>query len=342
MKFIQNSDIFSADTEAIVNTVNCVGIMGKGIALQFREKYPENYKQYKHACDAGKVVVGKMFVTKNGFLKPNYIINFPTKKHWRGKSELAYIEDGLIDLSNCLKEYKIKSIAIPPLGAGNGGLNWADVKKLIVDKLSDVDAEVLVFEPSVRFNELKHVTKVPLNDFRAIFIKCVSIYNNAMDRMYELGNIEAQKLTYFIGLVLDRQDIINRYVKHIYGPYFPQLNNTLHDMSGTYLSGIGDGQEHHHIDVMPGVIEEVDKYIEQKPFLSDAIEKIKKIIYGYETTFGMELLGTVHWVCSHENITSEDDVVNYVHSWNNRKKEIMSRVDITRAYEHLKICNLVK
>lgn len=341
MKFIQNSDIFNANTEAVVNTVNCVGVMGKGIALQFREKYPENYKLYKNACDAGKVAVGKMFVTRNGLLKPNYIVNFPTKKHWRGKSELEYIESGLIDLKRILKEYKIKSIAIPPLGSGNGGLNWIEVKNLIIDKLSDVDAEVFVYEPSVRFNEVKHVTKVPLNDFRAIFIKCVYVYNNAMDRMYELGNIEAQKLTYFIGLVLGRQDILNSFVKHKYGPYFPQLNNALHDMSGTYLSGIGDGQEHHHIDVMPGVIEEVDRYIEKKPSLLDAVEKIKKIIYGYETTFGMELLGTVHWVCLHEKIASEEDVVKHVHEWNDRKKAIMSKTDITRAYEHLVRCDLV-
>ncbi|MBO5946877.1 MAG: macro domain-containing protein [Alphaproteobacteria bacterium] len=341
MKFITNSDIFCANTEAIVNTVNCVGVMGKGIALQFREKFPENYKLYKNACDAGKVSIGKMFVTKNGLLKPNYIVNFPTKKHWRGKSELSYIEDGLSDLRKFLIDYKIKSIAIPPLGAGNGGLDWVDVKKIIIDKLSDIDAEILVFEPSIRFKEVKHTTKVALNDFRAIFIKSVHIYNNAMDRMYELGNIEAQKLTYFIGLVLDRHDIINRYIKHIYGPYFPQLNNALHDMSGTYLSGIGDGQEHHHIDVMPGVIEEVDNYIKQKPVLLDAINKITKIIYGYETTFGMELLGTVHWVCSHETIFSEDDVVKYVHEWNDRKKAIMSQIDITRAYKHLKLCNLV-
>lgn len=341
MKFLQNSDIFSADVEAVVNTVNCVGIMGKGIALQFREKYPENYKLYKHACDAGKVVIGKMFVTKTGLLKPNYIINFPTKKHWRGKSELSYIEDGLIDLKNILKEYNIKSIAIPPLGAGNGGLNWTDVKRLIVDNLSDIDANVVVFEPSVRFNEVKHITKVALNDFRALFIKCVYVYNTAMDRMYELGNIEAQKLTYFIGLVLDRQDVIRRYKKHTYGPYFPQLNNALHDMSGTYLSGVGDGQELNHIDVMPGVIDEVDKYMAQRPYLLEAVKKIEKIIYGYETTFGMELLGTVHWVCSHEKICSEDDVVKYVHNWNNRKKAIMSPSEIKKAYQHLKLCNLI-
>lgn len=342
MEFIQNGDIFKANTEAIVNTVNCVGVMGKGIALQFREKYPENYKSYKHACDAGNVVIGKMFVTKNGLLKPNFIINFPTKEHWRGKSRIEYIETGLDDLKLVLQKYNIKSVAIPPLGAGNGGLDWMVVKQLIVNKLGNLDTDVVIFEPSERFNEVKHATKVDLNDFRATFIKCVGIYNSALDRMYELGNIEAQKLAYFIGLVLDRPDIINRYIKHIYGPYFPQLNNALRDMSGTYLSGIGDGQHQNHIDVMPGVMEEVDKYIESKPYLQKAIDKIKKIIYGYETSFGMELLGTVHWVCTHNDIKSEQDIVEYVHSWNDRKKTIMSQNDIVRAHKHLQNCRLVK
>ncbi|MBO4700916.1 MAG: macro domain-containing protein [Alphaproteobacteria bacterium] len=342
MQFIQDGDIFKAETEAVVNTVNCVGIMGKGIALQFREKYPENYKSYKHACDNGKVVVGKMFVTKNGLLKPNYIINFPTKEHWRGKSKLEYIETGLDDLKLVLQKYNIKSVAIPPLGAGNGGLDWLTVKQLIIQKLNDLDTDIIIFEPSTRFNEVRHATKVDLNDFRATFIKCVNIYNSALDRMYELGNIEAQKLAYFIGLVLDRHDIINRYIKHIYGPYFPQLNNALRDMSGTYLSGFGDGQQQNHIDVMPGVIAEVDKYIAARPYLLHAIERIKKIIYGYETPFGMELLGTVHWVCTHNNIKSEQDIVKYVHSWNDRKKAIMSPDNILRAYRQLKNCHLVK
>ncbi|MBR6363849.1 MAG: macro domain-containing protein [Alphaproteobacteria bacterium] len=342
MKFVQNGDIFKANAEAVVNTVNCVGIMGKGIALQFREKYPENYKAYKKACDNNELVIGKMFVTRNGFLTPNYIINFPTKMHWRGKSRLEYIEKGLEDLRSVLQTYHIKSIAIPPLGAGNGGLDWNVVKQLILDKLNDLDIDILIFEPSARFNEVKHATKVDLNDFRAIFIKCVSIYNSALDRMYELGNIEAQKLVYFIGLVLDRQDIIRRYKKHIYGPYFPQLNNALQDMSGTYLSGIGDGQTQNHIDVMPGVMSEVDEYLEKRPYLLNAIQKIKKIIYGYETSFGMELLGTVHWVCTHENITSEADIVRHVHLWSDRKKSIMSQSDIIRAYKQLKNNHLIK
>lgn len=341
MKFIQNGNIFNAKTEAVINTVNCVGVMGKGIALQFREKYPMNYRQYKVACDAGKVTVGKMFVTQTGLLYPQYIINFPTKKHWRGKSDLDYIKLGLIDLKSVLKKYRIKSVAIPPLGAGNGGLAWQSVKQLILSELNDSDVDIQIFEPSARFNEVKHATKVELNDFRAIFIKCVHIYNNAFDRMYELGNIEAQKLTYFIGLVLDRQDIVNRYVKHIYGPYFPQLNNALYDMSGTYLSGVGDGQGHHRIDVLPGALEEVNEYIFHRPYLQNAIEVIKQIIYGYETTYGMELLGTVHWVCVHSDVKSIDDVVKEVHSWNARKKEIMSKIEIERAYEHLKTCHLI-
>ncbi len=343
MKFLENSDIFKANTEAIINTVNCVGIMGKGIALQFKEKYPENYKAYKHACDAGKVTIGKMFVTDNGFLsQPRYIINFPTKKHWKGKSDIEFIRSGLQDLKAVIAERGIKSIAIPPLGAGNGGLDWNEVKNLITKELEGLtDVDIQIYEPTNRFNAIKNKTKVALNEFRAMFIKSVKIYNSSMDGLYELGSIEAQKLAYFIGLILDRQDIVKRYKQHTYGPYMPELKHTLNDMAGFYLKGVGDGQEHDHIDVISEIMPEIDDYINSRPELTDATEKMRKIIYGYETTYGMELLGTVHWVCANDKPASLDDIICKVHAWNKRKKAIMSATDIERAYKHLKAQQLI-
>jgi len=114
------------DVDAIVNTVNCVGVMGKGIALQFRNKWPENAQAYEKACKAGEVQPGRMLVfDSGGLVKPHFIINFPTKKDWRGKSRMEFIRDGLVDLVTQVKRLRIRSIAIPPLGCGNGGLDWA-------------------------------------------------------------------------------------------------------------------------------------------------------------------------------------------------------------------------
>ena len=120
-------DIFKADADAIVNTVNCVGIMGRGIALQFKNAYPANFKAYKVACDAEQVQPGRMFVFETGKFTPRFIINFPTKRHWKGKSRIEDIESGLIALGEEIASRGIKSVAIPPLGAGLGGLDWDDV-----------------------------------------------------------------------------------------------------------------------------------------------------------------------------------------------------------------------
>src|SRR5690349_8544281 len=118
-------DLLRADVEALVNTVNTVGIMGKGVALQFRQAYPDNYAAYRKACTHGEVQIGKMFVFATGYLtNPRLIINFPTKRDWRSKSRLEDIEAGLIDLVAVVRSERITSIAIPPLGCGNGGLQW--------------------------------------------------------------------------------------------------------------------------------------------------------------------------------------------------------------------------
>ena len=138
------------DVDAIVNTVNCVGVMGKGIALQFKKKWPANFKLYAAACKAGEVRPGKMFLYDAGALAtPKMIINFPTKDHWRGKSRIEFIKDGLEDLVRVIKEYDIRSIAIPPLGCGNGGLDWQVVEPLIEKALANLpDVEVRLFSPS--------------------------------------------------------------------------------------------------------------------------------------------------------------------------------------------------
>ena len=148
-KFI-TGDIISANVEALVNPVNIVGVMGKGLALQFKEVFKKNYKIYHQACKEGRMNTGKMLITETNLLtNPRYIINFPTKKHWREKSEMEYISSGLDDLATVIARYKIKSIAIPPLGCGNGGLKWEEVKPLIVQKLSAVsEVEIVIYEPS--------------------------------------------------------------------------------------------------------------------------------------------------------------------------------------------------
>lgn len=148
MKFVIGN-IFESNTEAITNTVNTYGVMGKGLALAFRKTYPENYVAYRKAFDADELRVGKMFVFETNQMFPKIIINFPTKKHWRNKSEMIYVEEGLDYLIDVIQKYEIKSISIPPLGCGLGGLQWSEVKALIVSKLSHLSdsVDIVIYEP---------------------------------------------------------------------------------------------------------------------------------------------------------------------------------------------------
>lgn len=145
----RTGDLLQADVEALVNTVNCVGVMGRGVALQFKNSYPENFKAYAAACAREHVNPGQMFVFETGYLtNPKYIINFPTKRHWRGKSRIEDIESGLDALRKEIRSRHIRSIAIPPLGSGLGGLEWRDVRKHIETVLHDLeDVQILVYEP---------------------------------------------------------------------------------------------------------------------------------------------------------------------------------------------------
>jgi len=149
IKFV-SGDILNAKVDALVNTVNTAGVMGKGLALQFKKAFPANFKAYEAAAKAGEVETGRMFVfDAGGIVPPRYIINFPTKRHWRNASKLDYIESGLRDLVAVVRDRSIRSIAIPPLGAGLGGLDWRDVRPLILQALEGLGGvDVQIFEPS--------------------------------------------------------------------------------------------------------------------------------------------------------------------------------------------------
>jgi len=149
MIIFKQGNIFDADTEAIVNAVNAVGVMGAGIALMFKEVFPDNYRLYKQACKRNEVLVGHMFVTENPMPHgPLYIINFPTKQHWNNFSNFEWIVKGLKDLRRVIGVENIQSIAIPALGCGYGGLSWREVKKAIVNELDQLNkVKILVYEP---------------------------------------------------------------------------------------------------------------------------------------------------------------------------------------------------
>jgi O-acetyl-ADP-ribose deacetylase (regulator of RNase III) len=334
---LTTGDLLEQRVDAIVNTVNTVGVMGRGIALQFKRKWPANAKAYEAACKRNEVVPGKMFVFDNGGLvEPKFIINFPTKRHWRQPSRMGDIDAGLVDLIALVKRLGIRSIAIPPLGCGNGGLNWNEVRPKIEAAFNGLpEVDVRLFAPSdvQGVRELApEADKPKMTPGRAAILKVLSIYRQMR---YPLSQLEVQKLAYFLvgaGQPLGRLS----FKKNKYGPYAGELRHVLTKMDGAYLHGVGDGTKVSEITVATSALKEAEAFLEaqQDRETAQRVERITRLIEGFETPYGMELLSSVHWVAAN-NTKSYDEIVSSVHGWNERKRSLMKPAHIKAAYDRL-------
>lgn len=335
---LMKGNLLNADVEALVNTVNTMGVMGKGIALQFRQAFPRNYELYRAACKRKEVVPGKMFlVSTNRFENPKFIINFPTKRHWRRKSEIKDIQDGLIDLVHVVRRENIRSIAIPPLGCGNGGLEWGTVRPLIERALLDIpEVEILLYSPAGApdVDAMCVATAQPkMNATRAALIAMMFHYGEIG---YRLTLLEIQKLAYLLQLA--GQPLELTFVKDKYGPYADALNHVLQRLEGHYLRGYGDRSSRSSLYVLPLGRQEVATYLADDEETLKRIHRVNELIEGFETPHGMELLTTVHWVIAESRQIPKadvDQVILKVHAWNERKARIFPANHIRTAYEQL-------
>ena len=298
---LTQGDILNANAEALVNTVNCVGIMGRGIALQFRKAFPENFKAYETACKSQHVQPGKMFVHDlNRLYNPRFIINFPTKRHWKSKSRIEDIKAGLLDLIKVIQQQQIRSIAIPPLGCGLGGLNWEEVRPLIVEAFEAVpEIAVFLFEPAgapqaiamVRENKIPNMTLG-----RAALLGLMRRYLAAvMDPTITL--LEVHKLMYFMQEA--GEPLCLTYQKALYGPYAENLRHVLSHIEGHFISGYGDAEDQPDkpLELKLHASEQAEVFLTEHKTTRQHFDRVADLIKGFETTFGMELLSTVHWVC---------------------------------------------
>ncbi len=330
----KTGNILQEQTDAIINTVNCVGIMGRGIALQFKQMYPENFKAYKQACDKGEVEPGKMFIYNSGLLfNPKYIINFPTKRHWKGKSRVQDIKSGLVALKDDIINYEIKSIAIPPLGCGLGGLNWDEIKPIIEQVLGDLhDVKIVIYEPANNIEQVKNKEVPELTLSRAALIELINRYLQSMlDPFITL--LEIHKLMYF--LQESGQNLRLNYKKALYGPYAQNLRHVLNLLEKHYIEGYdGEDAPDKNITLLPGAIKDAHLLLEKDSDLLNKINRVSELVDGFETPFGLELLATVHWLMSKENKTELNDLISSVYSWN-VKKQKFSKKQIEIAYNVL-------
>lgn len=338
-----HGNLLDSDAEALVNTVNTVGVMGKGIALQFRRRFPDMFRVYERAAKRREVRLGQMHVWDTGAMTgPRLVINFPTKGHWRARSRLSDIEAGLADLVRVVREKSISSIAVPPLGCGSGGLDWAEVKPLIesaFEQLPDVDVRIFPPEGAPDAADMTTRTVRPaMTVMKAAFITTMRRYSEiALD----VSLIEVQKLMYFLQVA--GEDMCLGYTKGHYGPYADNLRKALRSMEGHFITGFGDGsksvQEAEPIELLPGVSDEADRVLDSYPDTVARIERVIRLSEGFESAYGMELLASVHWVATHENAEAAADpdvAAKLVGTWNARKHRMMGPDHVAKAWSHLR------
>lgn len=341
----KSGNIFAEPVEAIINTVNCVGVMGKGIALEFKKIWPENYKEYKKLCDSKQLRPGVLFVYEQSDLfdykQPRYLVNFPTKVHWRSKSRIEYIELGLDALIREIRDRKIRSIAVPPLGCGNGGLDWPTVRCLIQEKLSSVNGcEIIVFEhtKTVKNPEYK-ASKLPMNYQRATLLKALAELDKHFDGSFD--RISLQKIVYFLQAL--GVDFKLQFQRNANGPYSGALKSAFQAFERYGLiSGFSSPEKMTQVTESGYALgEEYLKSSRQSDDAEEAVQKLDKLIQGYESPYGLELLSSVHWLSVYENLSSEKEIVGSVLDWNIDKRNKFSPANIAAAYKRLQVDGLL-
>ena len=322
-------DILRDDAEAVVNTVNCVGVMGRGIALQFKNQFPENFKAYVRACKDEVVQPGRMFIYETGeFAGPKFIVNFPTKRHWRGKSRMEDIDSGLVALAEDIVRLKIRSIAIPPLGSGLGGLNWADVRQRIETVFANFkELDVRIYEPAgaPAADQMVRNREVPeMTSGRAALVELMDRYlNGLLDPFVSL--LEVHKLMYFMQAA--GAPLRLKYEKANCGPYAKNLGHVLKRIEGHLVSGYADGGDDptKQLKLVPGAVKDAKRFLEKDIETKARFQRVSELVEGFESPFGLELLATVHWVAKNEGARSVEEVKQKTYAWNERKQQFSAR-----------------
>ena len=321
---LRQGNILKAKADALVNTVNCVGAMGRGIALQFKKAFPEMFKTYESVCKRGELKPGMVLVHDlNRFEPPHYVISLPTKRHWRGESRIEDIESGLAALVAEVRKLSIKSVAVPPLGCGLGGLDWKDVRPRIEQAFQVLpDVQVLLFEPkgAPSAEEMAAVQKKPnMTEGRAALLGLMRRYLAAvMDPFITL--LEIHKLMYFMQETGQHLKLV--YVKGPYGPYAENLRHVLTHIEGHLVTGYGDADDRPDKQIKPKyeAMNAAEEFLADHPKVNERFDRVARLIEGFETPFGMELLATVHWVAAKEGAITLEKAIEGTYAWSDRKQ----------------------
>lgn len=338
IKYI-TGNILDSKAQALVNTVNTEGVMGKGIALQFKKAFPTNFKLYKEACKQQNIGIGQLFVAKDSNLASGekLIINFPTKTTWRKPSEYIYIEKGLDDLLKIIETHNIKSIAIPPLGAGNGGLEWENVKTIIEKKLAHLkDIDVFIYEPSLAIKEHMKSERIKLTDGRALLLYV--LFDLVKNGEY-VSEFSSEKVCYFLQRFGAKKYFNLNFEPKFYGPYSGKVRYVLNILNGSYIIGYSgmNKKPFEPISLVADGYEDVTNYVNSNEELLSIANKTTSFLTGFYSDFALELLSSLDYLSKKHNTTDLNFLKDKLESWSDRKRSLFSNPKyIHISLEHLK------
>lgn len=332
-------NILESEAQALVNTVNTEGVMGKGIALQFKKAFPHNFKMYQEACKNRSIGIGKLLAIRDESLLggKKIVINFPTKTTWRKPSEYSYIEEGLKDLISIIDQQNISSIAIPPLGAGQGGLNWEKVKSILKDRLSNVDVDIFIYEPTDKIKEELKKERVKLTPSRAMLLAL--LYELVRNGEFA-SEFAAEKIAYFLQKFGAKEEMKLEFQSNFYGPYSSKVRHVLYYLNGSYLKGYSakDKKPFEEVEmIMEGEVDVIRflNQTENKKYLQ-IVEKTKTFLEGFYSNFALELLSTVDFIEREFQLKEESAIREKIENWSDRKKMLFSNPSfITKAVQQL-------
>lgn len=336
-----NGNLLDAPTEALVNTVNTDGVMGKGIALQFKEAYPTNFKHYQKVCKAGALKPGDVLPFKERNLQgERIIINFATKARWIHKSSYAWIESGLKQLVELIHTWNIRSIAIPPLGCGNGGLDWAKVKPMIEQYLGPLkEVDVIVYEPSdavkAVLQEQQVKKEAKLTPARAMLLFAMYHY----ETLGEAPNLfVANKLAWLLQRMGEPLKL--EFTKHLYGPYANKVEHVLYHLNGKYLSGLEQKQARpfESLTLKYDTFKEVENFVKNELSAEQysRLERLIHLVDGFQSSWSLEVLASVDYLLKENPSLTQEELLLAMQNWNPRKKRLVEPRHVEIAYQRLK------
>jgi len=318
-------NILESQAQALVNTVNTVGVMGKGIALQFKNTFPQNFSLYSKACQAGEVKIGKMFLAEDESLitGKKTIINFPTKTDWRRPSEYSYIEKGVEDLVRLIQQNHITSIALPPLGAGNGGLDWDRVRCIIENKLAGLPVEVYVYQPNYQLKEALKKERAKLTEARALML--FVLYDLVRHGEF-VSEFSSEKICYFLQRFGAEKYFKLKFESNFYGPYSGKVRHVLYVLNGSYIMGYSDKNRKpfEPLVLVSDACTTVEEYIKKSAELSEISRRTIDFLQGFYSDFALELLSTVDYITSTQKTFDNDKVKSILNTWSDRKRTLFS------------------